>query len=58
LDEIQYASFPQNVVEIGEVFENGCNESHAVRNGATEILSIFPGCADLAKIRHRKVHKI
>jgi len=44
LDEIQYTSFPHNVVEVGEVFENGCNENYAALNGATEILSIISGC--------------
>jgi hypothetical protein len=42
LGEIQYTSFPHNAVEIGG-FKNRCNESYALLNGATEILSIFSG---------------
>jgi predicted site-specific integrase-resolvase len=43
MGEIQYMSFPHNAVEICEVFENRCNESYALVNGTTEILSIFSG---------------
>ena len=43
LGEIQYTSFPHNAVEIGEVFENRFNESCALLNDATEILSVFFG---------------
>jgi len=41
LGEIQYASFPHNADEIGEIFENRCNENLVVLNDATKILSIF-----------------
>jgi hypothetical protein len=55
LGEIKYTSFSHNAVEIGEVFENRCNESYAVLNGATEIFPYFLDVsADLAKLRHRK----
>jgi hypothetical protein len=47
LGEIQCTSFPHNALEIGEVFETRCNESCAVLNGATEILSLFSGCSSL-----------
>jgi len=55
LDEIQYTIFPKKIVEIGEGFENRCNESYAVLNGATEIFLYFLDVStDLVKIRHRK----
>jgi len=37
-------AFQKKFDDIGEGFENRCNESYAVLNGATEILSTFSGC--------------
>jgi len=60
LDEIQYTSFPHNVVEIGEVFENRCNECYAVLNGATEIFVLICWMSQLIwrKFATENVHKI